>query len=251
MTSRAHERIARAPEAAGDDRRVARLLSALAEAPDYGSAAVFLLDELSQLAGGAPAAILRYVPATESLAVIESIGLAPADRKELPVAIEDRDHPLMIATLSLTPMIREADRVARPGRVGPVHSWTALPLPQPHYRGAPALLKGADLTARLEQAGARLVPLRERGFNTAPAGVVLVGAVLDEAGDVGVGVRTQSDRVVAEFGEHALILTDRPRKRPALARAFTSSGTGIRTPNFCSRGRRVAVTPSRKGRRKG
>ena len=180
MTSRAHERIARAPEPAGDDRRAARLLSALAEAPDYGSAVVFLLNELSQLAGGAPVAILRYVPATESLSVVDSIGLGAAERKELPTAIEDRDHPLMISALSLTPVIRESDRVARVGRVGPVHSWTALPLPQPHYRGAPAVLRDEEAVGRLAPAGARLVALRERGFNTAPAGVVLIGAVLDD-----------------------------------------------------------------------
>jgi signal transduction histidine kinase len=179
-SSRAHDRIATSPDSAGDDRRVARLLSALAEAPDYASAAVFLLNELSQLAGGVPAAVLRYVPAGDSLAFIDATGMAPADRKEFPETIEDRDHPLLISALSLTPVVRESDRVARVGRVGPVHSWTALPLPQPHYRGAPALIRDSELTARLEQSGARAVPLRERGFNTAPAGVVLLGVVLDD-----------------------------------------------------------------------
>ncbi|HET9452769.1 MAG TPA: hypothetical protein VFO66_00695, partial [Gemmatimonadaceae bacterium] len=180
MTSRAHDRITPAPEHAGDDRRVARLLSALAEAPDYGSAANFLLNELSQLAGGAPAAILRYLPASDSLAFIDAAGVAPGDRREFPDTIEDRDHPLLIAALSLTPVVREADRVARVGRVGPIHAWTALPLPQPHYRGAPVLIRDNEVAARLEQSGARAVPLRERGFNTAPAGVVLLGVVLDD-----------------------------------------------------------------------
>ena len=179
MTSRAHERIARTPDVAGDDRRVARLLSALAEAPDYASAAVFLLNELSQLAGGVPAAVLKYAPASESLAFIESVGFDTAERREFPEAIEDRDHPLFLAALALTPVVRESDRVARLGRVGPLHAWTALPLPQPHYRGAPALLREAELGARLERSGARPVALRERGFNTAPAAVVVLGVALD------------------------------------------------------------------------
>jgi PAS domain S-box-containing protein len=180
LTSRAHERIDIAPETAGDDRRVARVLSALAEAPDYGSAAAFLLGELSQLAGGVPAAILRYVPAQESLIFLDSVGLDRSEGHEFPEAIEDRDHPLVLSALALTPVVRESDRVARVGRVGPLHSWTGLPLPQPHYRGAPPLLRDADLTARLEISGARAVPLRERGFNTAPAGVVVLGAVMDD-----------------------------------------------------------------------
>jgi PAS domain S-box-containing protein len=142
---------------------------------------VFLLNELSELAGGTPAAILRYVPATDSLAFIDATGLAPSDRREFPEAIEDHDHPLLIAALSLTPVVRESDRVARVGRVGPIHAWTALPLPQPHYRGAPVLIRDAEVAARLEQSGARAVPMKERGFNTAPAGVVLLGTVLDDA----------------------------------------------------------------------
>ena len=177
MTSHAHDRVSNLPEAAGDDRRLARLLSALAEAPDYRSAAVFLLDELSQLAGNAPAAILRYSPAIEGLTLVDAVA---ADPHEFPETIEDRDHPLLIATLALTPVVRELDRVARVGRVGSVHAWTALPLPQPHYRGAPALLRDADVVARLEISGARVVPLRERGFNTAPAGVVVIATVLDD-----------------------------------------------------------------------
>ena len=179
MTSRAHERIARAPEVAGEDRRVARLLSALAEAPDYGSAALFLLNELSKLAGNAPAALLRYVPAQDSLQFVSSVGFDSADRDEFPQTIEDHDHPLVLSALSMTPVVRESERVARVGRLGPVHAWTSVPLPQPHYRGAPVLPREQDVAARLDVSGARPIPLRERAFNTAPAGVVVLAAVLD------------------------------------------------------------------------
>lgn len=181
MTSRAPDVTGHAPEHAGDDRRVARLLSALAEAPDYGSAAAFLLNEVSALAGHAPAALLRFVPAQDALVHVAQVGLRPDDERQLPETLEDRSHPVMVAALSLTPVVREAGRVARAGRFGSIHDWTALPMPQPHYRGAPRLMPDAQVTALLETAGARLVPLRDRGFNTAPGGVLLVARVLDDA----------------------------------------------------------------------
>jgi len=163
----------------GDDRRVARLLSALAEAPDYGSAASFFLNELSLLARGAPAALLRYVTAPESLVFVDQVHMRAEDARQVPPSIEDSSHPLMVSALALTPVVREAGRTARTGRFGPIHEWTALPMPQPHYRGAPALLSDTKAQSMLAASGARLIPLKDRGFNAAPGGVLVVGAVLD------------------------------------------------------------------------
>ena len=168
-----------APLETGDSRRVARLLSALAEAPDYGSAASFFLNELSLLARGAPAALLRYVPSPESLVFVDQVHMRAEDARQVPPSIEDPSHPLMISALSLTPVVREAGRAARTGRFGPIHEWTALPMPQPHYRGAPALLTDAKAQSMLPASGARLVPLKDRGFNAAPGGVLVIGGVLD------------------------------------------------------------------------
>src|SRR5438270_433941 len=91
-----------------------------------------------------------------------------------------RHHPVMIAALAITPVVRESPRVARIGRFGPIHEWTALPMPQPHYRGAPALLADSHAAAMLGETGARLVPLRERAFNTAPGGVLLLAVAMDD-----------------------------------------------------------------------
>jgi PAS domain S-box-containing protein len=181
LSSRAHDIVTPAPDIAGDDRRVARLLSALAEAPDYRSAASFLLHEVSAMAGGVPSALLRFVTSQESLVFVDQVGVRGDDARQFPEAIEDRSHPLMISALALTPIVRSAARVARPGRFGPIHAWTSLPLPQPHFRGAPALLSDAHAVTLLEGSGARLIPLTDRGFNTAPGGVVLVATELDEA----------------------------------------------------------------------
>ena len=71
------------------------MLSALAEAPDYASAASFLLNEVSALAGGAPSVLLRYVSAHDSLVVVNQVKLRPDDVRQLPESIEDRGHPLM------------------------------------------------------------------------------------------------------------------------------------------------------------
>ena len=183
MSSRAPDYVG-SPEVAGGDRRVARLLSALAEAPDYASAASFLLSEVSTLAGSAPAVLLRFVAAQESLALVAHLRLRAEETRQLPELVEDRNHPVMVAALSLTPVVRESERVARVarvGRFGPIHEWTALPMPQPHYRGAPAVMPDSQAESLLSGTGARLVPLRDRGFNTAPGGVILLSAALDEA----------------------------------------------------------------------
>ena len=182
MSSRAHELVA-PPDVAGDDRRVAKILSALAEAPDYASAASFLLNEVSALAGGSAAVLLRYVPAHDSLVCVTQVKLRPDDARQLPESIEDRGHPLMVCALALSPVIRESEhmaRVARLGRFGPIHDWSALPSPQPHYRGAPALIPDAQAGALLAATGARIVPLKDPGFNNAAGAVVLVATILDD-----------------------------------------------------------------------
>ena len=180
MSSRAHDLVATAPDAAGDDRRVTRLLAALAEAPDYASAASFLLNEVSTLAGNLPAVLLRFEPTAEALMFVDSVGLRAEERRQLPESLEGRDHPLMVSTLALAPVIREADRVARVGRFGPLHAWTSLPLPVPHYRGAPTLMPDEQAAIILQASGGRMVSLRERAFNSAPGGVVVVAGLLDE-----------------------------------------------------------------------
>ena len=183
MSSRAHDIVGPSDPtgSAGDDRRIARLLSALAEAPDYASAASFLLSEVSALAGNVPVALLRFLPAQDALVLVDQSRVNAADVAQLPASIEDRSHPLFVCTLALTPVIRQAHGMVRAGRFGPFHDWTALPLPQPHYRGAPALLNEVHAQAAASAAGAHLLLPRHPGFNTAPGGALVLAAVLDRA----------------------------------------------------------------------
>jgi PAS domain S-box-containing protein len=179
LSSRAHDLVTH-PEAA-DDRRVARLLSALAEAPDHASAVSFLLNEISALAGGIPAALLRYVPAQDALSFVEHVGSRPDETRRFPETIEDRSHPLMVCAMAQLPVCVRAGRGGRDTRVGPWQDWTALPLPQPHYRGAPALVPESRAQAQMAAAGGHVVPLPSRGFNTAPGGVLVLATLLDNA----------------------------------------------------------------------
>src|SRR5687768_8047935 len=128
-----------------------------------------------------PAALLRFIPTQESLLLVDSVRVRPEDARQFPESVEDRSHPLLICALTLIPVVRESPRVARTGRFGPIHEWTALPMPQPHYRGAPALMADAHAETVLAASGARLTPMRDRGFNTAPGGVLLLAGVLDDS----------------------------------------------------------------------
>lgn len=132
------------------------------------------------MAGNAPAILLRFVPAQDALALVDHVRLRGEDARQLPELLEDRNHPVMVAALALTPVVRDAQRVARAGRFGPIHEWTALPMPQPHYRGAPALMSDTQAASLLAATGGRLVAQFDRGFNTAPGGVLLLSTPLDE-----------------------------------------------------------------------
>jgi len=132
------------------------------------------------MAGNAPAALLRLTPGQESLTFVDQVRMPPDEVRQFPESIEDRSHPLIVCALALTPVVREGARGARTGRFGPIPDWTGLPLPQPHYRGAPALLVDAQAEVLLATSDARLVPLNQRGFNTAPGGVLLIARVLDD-----------------------------------------------------------------------
>jgi PAS domain S-box-containing protein len=152
----------------------------LGEAPDYSSAASFLLGEVSSLAGGLPAALFRFVSVQESLFLVDSMRLRVEDARQIPSSIEDRSNPLMVCALSLTPIAREAQKAARSGRIGNLDEWLALPISQPHYRGAPALMSESQAETMVAASGARLLPLQDRGFNAVPGGVLLLAGAPEE-----------------------------------------------------------------------
>ncbi len=173
MSRGAHElAIPREQEAPLEYRRVATVLSALAEAPGHAAAASFLLSEVGALAGGLPAALYRYVPAQESLVFVDSVGAPDPDGREFPRAIEDREHPLMVCALTRTPVALEERGTS--GWLGPASDSCALPLPQPHYPAAPARMGESEAKQLLGRHGARLIPVEDRVSNPALAGVIVL-----------------------------------------------------------------------------
>ena len=159
------------------DRSRLALLSALAEAPDIAAAAMFLLSDVLATTGARRALMLQFDRNEEDLLLIAQVGADDAMLTEY--AIGERGHPWMVATLTLTPVVNDG-RMKSSARV-PFESWTCLPMPRPHYRGAPAIWTDAYAAEVLSPIGARLAPLADRQFSSAPGGVVVVDAVVPDS----------------------------------------------------------------------
>jgi PAS domain S-box-containing protein len=170
----ATESIAISRHLASPDHSRLALLSALAEAPDLAAAATFLLSDIVASTGASRAALLRFDANEEQLVLAAGTGFDDTLPSELTLA--ERTHPWMVSTLSLSPVI--ADAGAKVVSRLPFESWTALPMPRPHYRGAPAIWTDTYASQVLAPMGARLVSLENRRFSSAPGGVVIVDSVI-------------------------------------------------------------------------
>ena len=84
------------------DRTVAGLLSALAEAPDFSSAAAFLLAQVLDMADAERGHMLRLDTAQESLVSMASVGYEAEPHAAL--SIGDLSNPLVVCALSLAPV---------------------------------------------------------------------------------------------------------------------------------------------------
>jgi PAS domain S-box-containing protein len=153
------------------------LLSALAEAPDLAAAATFLLNDIVASTGARRACLRRFDTAEEHLVLTARTGFD--DNAPTELAIGERSHPWMVATLALSPVVSDAP--AKAGARIPFDAWSALPMPRPHYRGAPAIWPDSYASQVLSPLGARLVTLENRRFSSAPGGVVIVDTVVDES----------------------------------------------------------------------
>ena len=150
------------------------LLSALAEAPDLSAATTFLLSDIVAYTGARRACLFRFEPGDEELVLASSVGFDDAMPTEM--MIGERGHPWMVSTLTLSPVSNTVPPRAG-GRI-PFTEWTALPMPRPHYRGAPAIWSDAYAEQVLSPTGAQLIPLENRRFSSAPGGVVIVDVIV-------------------------------------------------------------------------
>ena len=85
------------------DRGVAGLLSALAEAPDFDSAASFFLTQLAEIAGTQRACLLRFDATRENLELVASVGFEhpPAS---IMISASDLSNPLVVGALTMRPL---------------------------------------------------------------------------------------------------------------------------------------------------
>ncbi|HVX39821.1 MAG TPA: ATP-binding protein [Gemmatimonadaceae bacterium] len=159
------------------DRGHLALLSSLAEAPTLAAAASFLLNDIVAATSARRACLLRFDAAEEQL-VLTALAGEFEDPPPTELTIAERTHAWMVATLALTPVLNDAD--VRAGARFGFEQWTALPMPRLHYRGAPAIWSDAYAADVLAPSGARLVPLENRRFSSAPGGVVIVDCALPD-----------------------------------------------------------------------
>ena len=159
------------------DRAVAALLSALAEAPDFRAAASFLLSQVVQLCGATRACMLRLDAAQETLSAVSCVGFQ-FEPNTVALSAGDLSNPLVIASLAALPLHGSADLGPR-AFVG-MRSWYALPITQPHYRGAPGTMPAARGRELVESSIIEVLPHPERRMTGAAAGVVLLEATLEK-----------------------------------------------------------------------
>jgi len=152
------------------------LLSALAEAPDLPAAATFLLTDILATTGARRALLLQFDPDEEQLVLVAQAG---SDDSPTEYAVGERSHPWMVSTLTLTPVFN--DSLGKSTARVPFEVWTALPMPRPHYRGAPAIWTDSYAAEVLTPHGPRLAPLENRQFSSAPGGVVIVDTIVPES----------------------------------------------------------------------
>jgi len=161
------------------DRGVAGLLSALAEAPDFDSAASFFLTQLAEIARTPRALLLQFDAAREYLEPVASVGF---DTPLPPISLSATEigSPLIVAALTMRPMRGTAHLPHR--ALAHLVPWVALPLSQPRQRGSlepMTQLRGAEL---LSASSITFLDAPEQPVGAAPAGLVLIqGTNADEA----------------------------------------------------------------------
>jgi PAS domain S-box-containing protein len=139
-----------------------------------------MLAQFADIAGARRGLVVTLDSPPRELVSTASIGFDNAPAAHISVPTEDLSNPLTLSALSLHAI--SCDGVAPlPGL--PFGEWTAIPFPQPQFRGAPHILTDAEL---------EMVPLpgcavrrnaavdRRRKLGHAPGGVVLLEATVDD-----------------------------------------------------------------------
>jgi PAS domain S-box-containing protein len=170
--------VASNPQLSGE--RLAELLSAISEAPDFVTAATFMLAQFADIVGARRGLALTLDSPPRELVSTASLGFENAGDTKINVPTEDLSNPLNVSALSLHSISCDG---ASPLHGLPFGEWTAIPFPQPQFRGAPHILTDAELDM-IQLSGCqvrrRAIVDRRRKLGHAPGGVVLLEASVDD-----------------------------------------------------------------------
>src|SRR4051812_34684058 len=160
--------------------------------------------------------MLRIDPAQEALVAVTSYGFDEQfTAPRFGPSLGEITNPLIISTLSLNAVVASSP-LPLDIRVPNVSVWTALPLAQPRFRGAAAVISTQQAADLATTSGARVLRLNERGLGVAPAGViVLFGQAPEGALEAASEVVTLASPVVARLAalEEAWESNDRLRQQ--------------------------------------
>jgi PAS domain S-box-containing protein len=168
--------VASSPQLSGE--RLAELLSAISEAPDFVTAATYMVAQFADIVGARRGLALTLDSPPREFVSTASIGFDAKPSISIPT--EDLSSALVVSALSLHGI--SCDGVA-PLPSLPFSEWTTVPFPQPQFRGAPHILTDAELDMiQLPgcQVRRRAIVDRRRKLGHAPGGVVLLEASLDD-----------------------------------------------------------------------
>ncbi|HMG13194.1 MAG TPA: hypothetical protein VK571_08465, partial [Gemmatimonadaceae bacterium] len=166
------------PQLSGE--RLAELLSAISEAPDFQAGATFMLAQFADIVGARRALAVTLDSPPRRFVNSASIGFDGDTLPAISLPTDDLSNPLTISALSLQAVSCDG-AVPMPGL--PFGEWIAVPFPQPQFRGAPALLSETELDlVQLEgcQVRRRAGIDRRRKLGHAPGGVILLEASVDD-----------------------------------------------------------------------
>ena len=175
---RDREAVAASPQLTGE--RLAELLSAISEAPDFTTGATFMIAQIADILGARRAIAITLDSPPRRFVGTASIGFDDAPPPSISLSTDDLSNPIVVAALSLYPVSCDG---ASPLPGIPFGEWTAIPFPQPQYRGAPHMLSDAELDlVQLDgcQVRRRNAAERRRRYGHAPGGVALIEASVDD-----------------------------------------------------------------------
>ncbi|MDQ6871702.1 MAG: ATP-binding protein [Gemmatimonadota bacterium] len=170
--------VAASPQLSGE--RLAELLSAISEAPDFVTAATYMIAQLADILGARRGIAITLDSPPRRFVSMASIGFEGTGTPSISLPVDDLSNPVVLSALSLHAV--SCDGVA-PLAGLPFGEWVAIPFPQPQYRGAPPLLSDAELDlARFDRCEVRRRSAidRRRRLGHAPAGVLLIEASVEE-----------------------------------------------------------------------